>query len=336
MPNVIEKFKAYVPMLDEVYKLAAKTAILDGAPELATPGANADELVIPKIDMDGLGDYDRSSGYTQGDVSMTNETVKCNFDRGRKFVVDNVDNMDTAGLAYGRLSAEFIRTKVVPELDAFRFSSYAGLTGISKKMAAITTGADAIAAISAEYDAMTDAEVPEEDRHLFITSTILGLIRDLDTTKSKEILGKFASVNTVPQARFYTSITQKDGKTTGETSGGYVKTVQTYKASTDTTVTAGKTYYTKSGDVYTAVASPTGNPSTSSYYEVDVAGGRNINFMIIHRPAVIQFQKHVAPKVVTPEQNNDADAWIFGYRNVGIADAYENKAVGIALHYSTV
>lgn len=40
-----------------------------------------------------------------------------------------------------------------------------------------------------------------------------------------------------------------------------------YAASTDTTVTAGKTYYTKSGDLYTVVASPTGNPSTSSYYE---------------------------------------------------------------------
>lgn len=40
-----------------------------------------------------------------------------------------------------------------------------------------------------------------------------------------------------------------------------------YAASTDTTVTAGKTYYTKSGNTYTVVASPTGNPSTSSYYE---------------------------------------------------------------------
>ena len=48
-----------------------------------------------------------------------------------------------------------------------------------------------------------------------------------------------------------------------------------YTASTDTSVTAGKTYYTRSGSgttespyVYTPVASPTGNPSTSSYYEV--------------------------------------------------------------------
>ena len=44
---------------------------------------------------------------------------------------------------------------------------------------------------------------------------------------------------------------------------------QTYKASTDTSVVAGKNYYTLSNGVYTKVASPTGNPSTSSYYEED-------------------------------------------------------------------
>ena len=42
----------------------------------------------------------------------------------------------------------------------------------------------------------------------------------------------------------------------------------TYKASTDSTVQPGKTYYTESGGVYTKVESPTGNPSSSSYYEV--------------------------------------------------------------------
>lgn len=42
---------------------------------------------------------------------------------------------------------------------------------------------------------------------------------------------------------------------------------KSYKASADTSVVSGKKYYTKSGDVYTEVATPTGNPSTSSYYE---------------------------------------------------------------------
>lgn len=50
----------------------------------------------------------------------------------------------------------------------------------------------------------------------------------------------------------------------------------TYSASTATSVVSGKTYYTRSGSgtsaspyVYTKVTSPTGNPSTSSYYEMD-------------------------------------------------------------------
>ena len=49
----------------------------------------------------------------------------------------------------------------------------------------------------------------------------------------------------------------------------FLASTPTYSASTDTTVTSGKTYYTLSNGVYTAVASPTGNPSTSSYYEMD-------------------------------------------------------------------
>ena len=84
MANQISKFKMYVDLLDEVYKTSSVTAVLDGAQELAQQGANADELVIPKIDMDGLADYDRSAGYTMGSVELTNETVKCNFDRGRR------------------------------------------------------------------------------------------------------------------------------------------------------------------------------------------------------------------------------------------------------------
>jgi len=48
--------------------------------------------------------------------------------------------------------------------------------------------------------------------------------------------------------------------------------VESYEASTDTTVQAGKTYYTRSGDAstgytYTAVENPSGNPSSKSYYE---------------------------------------------------------------------
>lgn len=288
MANSISLFKQYVPILDEVYRNASLTSVLDGAADLARQGANANELIIPKMSMDGLADYSRNSGYVGGDVTLTNETVACNFDRGRMFVVDNLDNAESAGLAYGRLAGEFIRTKVVPELDAFRLAAYAQVSGIGTTTgAALSTGAAVVEALRAASNALDEAEVPATERYLFITPTLAALVDDLDTTKSRAVMATFAQVVKVPQTRMYTKITQYDGTTSGQTAGGYVK---------------------------------------------DATDGKNINFLVVHKPAVIQYQKHVAPKVITPEQNQDADAWKFGYRNVGIADVYENKVAGIYLH----
>lgn len=290
MANAITLAQQFVPILDEIYKEASLTAKLDGAPELARQGANANELIIPKLSMQGLADYSRNGGYVMGDVTMTNETVKCNFDRGRMFNVDTMDNLETAGLAFGRLSGEFIRTQVVPELDAFRFATYCGVTGISKATAGtLADGAAVIAALRAAVNALDEAEVPQTDRHLFITPTLYGMVQDLDTTKSREVLANFASVTKVPQTRFYTAIDQKSGGTSEE-AGGYAK----------------------------------------------ATGGADINFLLIHKPAVIQYEKHVAPKIITPEANQTADGYKFGYRNVGIADVYENKVAGIYLHSKAV
>ena len=59
--------------------------------------------------------------------------------------------------------------------------------------------------------------------------------------------------------------------------------------------------------------------------------GKDINFMIIHKPALLQYSKHVVNKVVTPEENQTSDGWKFFYRSYGLADAYENKVAGIYL-----
>ena len=215
MANSIALFKNYISLLDEVYKENAKTSVLDGDMSLVHAGSNAHEIVIPKISMDGLGDYSRNGGYVDGDVVLTNETVAFNYDRGRAFTVDAMDNEETAGVAFGKLSSEFIRTKVVPEMDAFRFATYAGTSGISKVSAGATlaTGADVITALRAATTKMDEDEVPTEDRVLFITPTLHGLIQDMDTTKSREVMSRFSSVVLVPQSRFYTAITLYDGKT---------------------------------------------------------------------------------------------------------------------------
>ena len=291
MANNIAKFKKYIDELDEVYKETSKSAILDSDPSLARQGANANEIVIPKISLDGLADYSRNSGYVNGDVTLTNETVTFNYDRGRKFQVDVMDNEETAGVAFGKLSSEFIRTKTVPEMDAFTFATLAGITGISTVAgAALSTGSDVIAALRAATSKMDEDEVPMDDRYLFITPTLYGLVQDLDTTKSREVINRFNSATLVPQTRFYTAIDLKDGKTSGEEAGGYVK---------------------------------------------DGTSGKNINFMVISKSAVMKYPKHSVNKIIAPENNPEADAWIFNFRAYGLVDAYENKVAGIYLHKST-
>jgi len=288
MPNTIALSKNYINLLDEVYKKASLTSVLDSDPTLAKAGANANEILIPKLSMDGLGDYDRNSGYTKGDVTLTYETVAFNYDRGRKFEVDTMDNEETAEVAFGRLAGEFLRTKVAPEGDAFTFATLAGIANISKVSAGATLadGEAVMGALKVGNDQMDEDEVPEEGRYLFITPTNLSAIKALDTTKSRELLDGFAGIIKVPQSRFYTAIKLNSGKD-GETAGGYEK----------------------------------------------AEGGKDINFMIVHKPAVIKFNKHTASDIITPEANQNSDAWMQKYRKYGLVDAYENKVAGIYLHH---
>lgn len=287
MANNIALFKKYIDNLDEVYKLAAVTSILDGDASLTQMGANTNEIVIPKMTMDGLADYSRNGGYVSGSVKLDYETVKFNYDRGRSFNVDNMDNEETAGLAFGQLAAEFIRTMVAPEIDAFRFAQYAATEGIGTASGTLENGSDALDALADCANAMDEAEVPSDQRYLFITPTLRRLIDILDTYKSKDVLSSFSVVTKVPQSRFYTAIDLLDGTTTGEEEGGFKK----------------------------------------------AADAKDINFMVVHKPALMQYTKHVVNKVISPAENQEADAWKFFYRSYGLTDTYENKAAGLYLHH---
>lgn len=223
MANAIEKFKQYIDTLDEVYKLSSVTSVLDGNNRLVKMGANANEIVIPKMSMDGLADYSREGGYVSGDVTLTNETVTFNYERGRSFTVDAMDNEETAGVAFGQLSGEFVRTKAAPEIDAFRFAQYAGTEGVTAVSADLAAAEDTLAALIAAQNSMDEAEVPMESRILFITPTLYNGVMNIDTTKSKAVLDSFAQIVKVPQSRFYTAISLYDGSSDGETAGHFIK-----------------------------------------------------------------------------------------------------------------
>lgn len=289
MANSITLIQRYIALLDEVYKAASLTGDLEANPETVRQGAKANEILIPKISTDGLGNYDRSTGYADGSATLTWETKQFNYDRGRRFTVDAMDDEETAGLAFGRLASEFIRTKAAPELDAVRFAQYAGKAG-TKKSENLTTGDGVCSALLTANNAMDEAEANPEGRILYITPTLLNLVTALETYKSKSMLEGYAKIVKVPQTRFYSAVSLLSGKvitdgddTVDETIGGYQK----------------------------------------------ASAGKNLNFLIVQQQAPIQFTKHAVNKVITPEANQSADAWMFFYRAYGLTEIYDNKASGI-------
>lgn len=288
MANNIVLAKNYTSLLDEVYKNASVTADLTSDTSMMRAGANANEILYPQIEVTGLGDYDRNSGYTDGSVNVAWKTAMFNYDRGTKISVDTMDDQETFNIAFGMAGATLQRDKVAPEADAFTFATLAGVEGISKAdPATYADAAEFLTALLTAKSTMDEDEVPEENRYLYATPTLLNSVMALDTTKSREVLSTFSVKKAVPQSRFYTAINLLDGKTTGEEIGHYKK----------------------------------------------ADGGKEINFMIIHKPAIIKFDKHTASDIIAPANNPTSDAYISKYRKYGLVDVYKNKVAGIYLSH---
>ena len=285
MPNTIALAKNYTSLLDEVYQSASVTADLTSDSAMMRAGANANEIIYPQITVSGLGDYDRNSGYTTGAVDLKWKTAVFNYDRGTRISVDVMDNEESRNLAFGMAGATLMREKVAPEADAFMFATLAAMDSISKATGTIENASQFLDALITAWSKMDDDEVPQENRILYATSNLLNGVMSLDTTKSREILGKFPIKKVVPQGRFYTAIDMLDGKSEDEKLGHYKK----------------------------------------------AEGASDINFMIIHKPAIIKFDKHVASDIIPAKSNSEADADIVKYRKYGIVDCYANKRAGIYL-----
>lgn len=289
MPNQITLPQGIQTILDEVYRQAACTSVLDSAPSQVRPTQNVHEFCYPQMEVGGLGDYDRASGYTSNSgVSLVWKTVEADYDRGTKIMVDAMDNQESFDLAFGQAANILMREHVAPEGDAFTFAKVAALTGITNNTDSIEGGAQFLDTILTATTEMDENEVPDEQRYLFTTSTLLKSVKALDTTKSREALDGFAGIIKVPRGRFNTAIDLLSGRDGDEIAGGW-------------------------------------RPSELS---------KPINFLIVHKPALIKFDRHIAgPTVISADQNPDADADIVKYRKYGVVDGYENKRAGIYLSH---
>ena len=62
MANDIQLVTKYLPLLGEVYKQSAKTAILEAPENMVRATEEANVFKIAKLSFDGLGDYDKTTG----------------------------------------------------------------------------------------------------------------------------------------------------------------------------------------------------------------------------------------------------------------------------------
>ena len=292
--NGIELAEKFQPILDEIYKKESLTARLDGLNKPINHN-NARTVYVYKTSMVGLGDYDRATGFAAGNVTGVWEALELTKDRGWAFSVDAMSDEETLGMAFGTLVGEFIRTKVVPELDAYRFAVYAGKASGKPTAAALTTSSGVLTAIDLAQKTLDGKEVPREGRVLYASEDIYYLLKgaltrtwvsDGTVDRNIERLDGM-DVVMVPQTRFYEGIDLIDGS----------------------------------------------DPSTGGYGQT--SGKKKLNFLLLHPSAVLQIAKHNPLRVFAPDLNQTADAWLFQYRIYHDAFVYDNKTDSVYVHRYT-
>lgn len=219
MANNIQLAEKFLPVIDEIYKKQSLTARLLGAnSEITFDGTN--KAHVFEVDVPGFGNYSRQNGFPVGDVESGWETYELKRDRGISLTVDAMDDEETLGMAFGKTVSEFMRTKEIPEIDAYRFAAFASATGVDGVSADITVGTtDVPDLIDAAEESMGDNEVPEEGRLLYVSEKCYRalknkitriLVNENNVQRQVEIYDGMPIIR-VPKSRFNTAITLYDG-----------------------------------------------------------------------------------------------------------------------------
>ena len=292
MANTIEKVALIQTTLDKAMIQGAVTGFMEGnVGNLIYNGG--DEVKIPMIDMDGLANYNRQSGFVDGDVSLAYQTMKMTQDRGRGFTVDPND-IDESGVLdlMSQLAGEFQRTKVVPEVDAYRISKVVQLTPAANRTVYTPAAGTILKKMTEDIGAVRD-EIGSDEQLVMLVSTPVSTILNTSTELGKkldvtdfmrgEITTKVKSLDGVPllvapSARMFSRITLlPDGK------GGFTK----------------------------------------------AEGAAAINYIIMSRSAAIAVSKTDTMRPFDPQTWQKAHAWHMDYRKFHDIWIPKNRLAGI-------
>lgn len=288
--NSIGLASRYLSILDEIYKADSKTAVLDTAQDRVRWSNEYHTFYLFETSMVGLADYSRNNGFVRGDVTSQWRGYTPQWDRGRQFVVDVEDDAESMSMSFGTLAGEFMRTKVIPETDSVRFYTYChDAAAANKATENLSTSAGVVGAIDDATAALDDAEVPYEGRILFCNPTIYKLFKSGITRYTMN----------------------------GENGIDY--NIEMYNDMRVITVPSGRF------NTEITLAQPDAHDGAGGY----TATGSTINFMIVHPSAIMQAVKWAQPRIFSPMENQQAQGWLYDFRQYHGAWVKHNKTDGI-------
>ncbi|MBY2477561.1 hypothetical protein KWV16_11785 [Clostridioides difficile] len=239
------------------------------------------EVKVPKVSMDGLGDYDRSKGYAPGAVTLEYETMRMEMDRGREFMLDSMDVNETNFIVNASsVMGLFQKKHVIPEIDAYRYSKiFSEIAKIDEcvKYSYEAAAATILSELKYQIASIQDSvgEIPLVISMSSMIASILEQSTQLDDIEFgdgdiKRVVKSIDDVPIikVPSKRMKTEYIFMDGKTSGQTGGGF-----------------------KEGPK-----------------------ALDINWLITPSSAPIAVSKTDKPRIFTPDQNQTADAYKIDYR----------------------
>lgn len=226
--------KKLTDTLDKVLVQKATTGFLaDNA--LRSKFVGAKTVLIPEVGMSALADYDRDNGFTQGSISVTNTPFTLQQDRGRSFMLDAQDS-DELGISnlIGQVTTEFVRTKVIPEMDAYVLSKLGGLAVTNAQT--VDNGEDALATLQNAILKVKKANGYDEEMVAFVDDTFYAALLNSPSITRHLVVSEFkhGALNTkvttfngvpilpVDDTRMKTAYVFHDGVTAGQEEGGFV------------------------------------------------------------------------------------------------------------------
>lgn len=272
--------------LDKLYVQTAQTGFLaDNATRAKFVGAGT--VLIPEMALSGLGDYDRDNGSALGSVTVTRVPYTLTMERGRKFQIDSED-MDELGVANlaGETTGEFVRTKVVPECDAYVLSKLAAMA--TTKLHTVSVGA---------------ASTLEADCFKMFQDAVIGVQNQVGFNEPL-----VAFINPTFQAALNASTAFTRQLTVSDFSKGGVNLK--VKTIDDVPLIPVNDACMKSA--YTFLDGTTAGQTVGGF--TPAGSAKSIGLLVMTRKGASLVKKTEKLRIFAAAQNQDMDAWKFDYR----------------------